>query len=420
MASRADRFGHPIDPTVSYARGSILTSEIDEALRQRHGYELIRERVARGGDDAVFNLTGLIRGFPFKPGDDAWLRSYIHFNARNHGDLETLALKILGGDPQEHDGFLATRVSAGILAVMLATLAPDDLVLSLVPADRSHPSIRQSVDLACGRFEEVIGLPAFEAALAGGARPRLVVISTIGPSKHHLPAADVVTAARLARGAGALLMLDDAHMAARLAYYEEAPGLALADPDVLVWSLDKHLGGPRSGFVAGRKSLVARARARAFALGLEAQPAQYVAGLRALEAWDPEPIRQCGEMARRLFPLLQESTGGRAYMAGPGLAVAGEDLLDLALARAAGRRASLVPVEAVAAASFAMMERYGVITIPVTGMPGAACVVRLMMYPDGLRLGDRTVLEAAAHGVATLVEVLDQPARARRLILGAA
>ena len=247
-----------------------------------------------------------------------------------------------------------------------------------------------------------------------------MVISTIGPSKHHLPAADVVAAARLARGAGALLMLDDAHMAARLAYYEEAPGLALADPDVTVWSLDKHLGGPRSGFVAGRKALVGRARARAFALGLEAQPAQYVAGLRALEAWDPEPIRRCGEMARRLFPLLQESTGGRAYMAGPGLAVAGEDLLDLALARAAGRRSSLVPVEAVAVASFAMMERYGVITIPVTGMPGAACVVRLMMYPDGLRLGDRTVLEAAAHGVATLVDLLDQPERASRLILGAA
>jgi len=76
--------------------------------------------------------------------------------------------------------------------------------------------------------------------------------------------------------------------------------------------------------------------------------------------------------------------------------------------------------EAVAVASFAMMERYGVITIPVTGMPGAACVVRLMMYPDGLRLGDRTVLEAAAHGVATLVDLLDQPERASRLILGAA
>ena len=420
MTSRADRFGHPIDPAVSYARGGILKSEIDETLRQRHGHELIREHVARGGDDAVFNLTGLIRGFPFKPGDDGWLRSYIHFNARNHGELEALALKILGGDRQEHDGFLATRVSAGILAIMLATLAPDDLVLSLVPADRSHPSIRQSVELARGRFEEVIGLAAFEAALTRGAKPRLVVISTIGPSKHHLPAAEVLTAARLARGVGALLMLDDAHMAARLAYYEEAPGLALADPDVIVWSLDKHLGGPRSGFVAGRKALVDRVRARAFALGLEAQPAQYVAGLRALEAWDPEPIRQCGEMARRLFPWLQEATGGRAYMAGPGLAVGGEDLLELALARAGGRRSSLVPVEAVAAASFAMMERYGFITIPVTGMPGAACVLRLMIYPDGLRAGNAMLMEAVAYGVSILVEVLDQPERARRLILGAA
>lgn len=418
MSQRVDRFGNPIDPSVSYARGSILASEVEETLRQRHGYDLIRARVDRDGDEAVFNLTGLIRGFPFKAGDEAWLRSYIHFNARNRGDLEATALKILGGDTAEHDGFLATRVSAGILAVMLATLAPDDLVLSLVPADRSHPSIRQSVELARGRFQEVVGLPAFKAAIEGGVRPRLLVISTIGPSKHHMPAAEVVEAARLGRSIGALVMLDDAHMAARLAYYDEAPGLALADPDVTVWSLDKHLGGPRSGFVAGRKALVGRARARAFALGLEAQPAQMLAGLRALEAWDPEPIRRCGEMARRLFPAFQQAMGGRAYMAGPGLAIGGEDLLEFALAGAGGRRAALVPVEAVAAASFAMMESHAAITIPVTGMPGAACVVRLMMFPDGQRLGDKAVLDATRHGLATLVEVLDQPDRARRLILG--
>ncbi len=419
MSQRVDRFGNPIDPSVSYARGSILASEVEETLRQRHGYELIRARVDAAGDDAVFNLTGLIRGFPFKPGDELWLRSYIHFNARNRGELEAIALKILGGDAAEHDGFLATRVSAGILAVMLATLGSDDLVLSLVPADRSHPSIRQAVELARGRFQEVIGLPAFKAALEGGARPRLVVISTIGPSKHHMPAAEVVEAARLGRSIGALVMLDDAHMAARLAYYDELPGLALADPDIMVWSLDKHLGGPRSGYVAGRKALVSRARARAFALGLEAQPAQVLAGLRALEAWDPEPIRRCGEMARRLFPAFQQAFGGRGYMAGPGLAIGGEDLLELALASAGGRRSALVPVEAVAAASFAMMESHAAITIPVTGMPGAACVVRLMIFPDGLRLGDKAMLDATRHGFATLVEVLDQPERARRLILGA-
>jgi L-seryl-tRNA(Ser) seleniumtransferase len=417
MAPSVDRFGNPVDPAVAYARGTILASEVEETWRQRRGSALIRERAARLGQEGVYNLTGLIRGFPFAPGDEQWLRSYIHFGAGNDGQLEALALKILGGDPQDHDGFLATRVSAGILAIMLALVEPGDLVLSLVPADRSHPSIRQSVELARGRFREVIGLAAFEAALAEP--PTLVVISTIAPSKHHLDGADVRRAVELGRRAGALVMLDDAHMAARIAFYDEAPGFALGQPDVVIWSLDKHCGGPRSGFVASVRRLLPKIRARAFALGLEAQPAQYVAGLRALEAFDPAPIREAGEMARRLFPRLQEETGGRTYMAGPGLAVGGEDLLAMALEQAGGRRSALVPVEAVAVASFAMAGRDGIVTIPVTGMPGAACVFRLMMFPDGLRLGDEVLLASARHGFSELVRLLDDPAGARALMLGA-
>lgn len=416
MTPRRDRFGNVIDPAVAYARGSILASEVDETARQRHGYAIVREWFRRGGQDAVYNLTGLIRGFPFAPGDDEWLRSYMHFGAQADGQLEAVALKILGGEPAEHDGFLATRVSAGILAIMLALIEPDDLVVSLVPADRSHPSIRQAVDLARGRFVEVIGLPALEAALAGS-KPKLVVISTIAPSKHHLAAADILRAIELARTAGGLVMLDDAHMAARIAYYGEEPGLALGHPDVVVWSLDKHCGGPRSGFVAGIRKLLPKIRARAFALGLEAQPAQYVAGLRALERWDPEPIRAAGEMAKRLFPVLQQDCGHRAYMAGPGLAIAGEDLQAMALERAGGPPA-IVPVETVAVASFAMAERDGIITIPVSGMPGAACVFRLMMFPDGTRLGDARLVESWRHAFEVLARLVGDPAKSRRLILG--
>lgn len=418
MPSHVDRFGNPIDPAVAYARGRILAGEVEETLRQRHGYELIRERFRHLGHDGVYNLTGLIRGFPMAPGDEEWLRSYIHFGALADGQLEAIALKILGGDAAEHDGFLSTRVSAGILAIMLGLLEPDDLVLSLVPADRSHPSIRQSVELARGRFREVIGLAAFEAALAEGASPKLAVISTIAPSKHHMAAAEVRRAVECARQRGALVMLDDAHMAARIAFYGEEPGLALGHPDVVIWSLDKHCGGPRSGFVAALRHLLPKIRARAFALGLEAQPAQYVGGLRALEAFDPAPIREAGEMARRLFPRLQAETGGRVYMAGPGLAITGEDLFELATSRAGGRRPALVPVEAVAVASFAMMVRDGIVTIPVTGMPGAACVFRLMMYPDGLRLGDERLLESARHGLAEAAALLAEPERARALLLG--
>jgi L-seryl-tRNA(Ser) seleniumtransferase len=262
MSVRTDRFGNPIDPTVSYARGTILAGELEESLRQRHGFELVRARFMREGDAGVYNLTGLIRGFPLQKSDEEWLKSYIHFNARVDGQLERLALKILGGDEAEHDGFLSNRVSAGILAIMLTVLAENDLVLSLVPADRSHPSTRSGVNLARGRFQEVIGVAAFEAAYASGTRPKLVVISTIGPSKHHMNAPDVLRTIALARQHGAMVMLDDAHMASRVAWYEEAPGLALGSPDLVVWSLDKHLGGPRSGFVAGRKELIRRVRAR--------------------------------------------------------------------------------------------------------------------------------------------------------------
>ncbi len=418
MSARTDRFGNAIDPAVSYARGSILAGEVEETLRQRHGYALIRERFRRYGDAEVFNLTGLIRGYPFADDDREWLQSYIHFGARLDGQLEAVALKILGADPEEHDGFLAARVSAGILATMLALLRPDDAVLSVVPADRSHPSIKSAVELARGRFSEVVGVVAFEAALADGQRPALVVISTIAPSKHHMPVKEVRQAIEGARRAGALVMLDDAHMAARIAHYGEEPGMALR-PDVVVWSLDKHLGGPRSGFVAARKDLLRRIRARAFSLGLEAQPALYVAGLRALEAFDPVPIQEAGAMARRLFPELQALTGGRTYMAGPGLAVHGEDFLDLALARAPGRRAALVPMEAVSVASFAMTERDGIVTIPVTGMPGLACVFRLMMYPDGRRLGDARLMESVRHGLDRLVSVLDDRNRAAAIVMGA-
>ena len=84
-APRCDRFGNVLDPKVGYARGLVITGEVAEAQRQQRAYAIVRDRFARLGDAGVFNLTGLIRAFPFELGDKDAMRSYVHFIARSQG-----------------------------------------------------------------------------------------------------------------------------------------------------------------------------------------------------------------------------------------------------------------------------------------------------------------------------------------------
>lgn len=416
---KRDRFGNILDPKVGYARGRVITGEVAEAQRQQRAYAIIRDRFARLGDAGVFNLTGLIRAFPVEPGDKDAMRSYVHFIARSQGELESLALQRMGGDPAIHDGFLSTRVTAGMLATMLTLLKPGDRVLSLVAADRSHPSVKQAVDLAQGRFEEVTGIDSFVAACARAPKPAMVVLTMISPSKNHLPREVAERAIAEARRAGALVVLDDAHMAARISLYAEPAGLAFGAPDIAVWSLDKHVPGPRSGFVAGKRDLIARIRARALSLGVEAQLGQYIAGLHAVEAFDPEPIRAAARLSATVLEQLGPEMDGKGYLAGAGVAVAGEDFLEIALRRTRKNATEVVPIEAVAFASMKILESHGAVMIPAVGMPGAACTFRLMMYPDGQRFGPHNIIGAWRSGMDALCGALDDPDQVRAVLHGA-
>lgn len=417
-AAKRDRFGNVLDPKVGYARGRVITDEVAESLRQQRAYAIIRDRFARHGDAGVFNLTGLIRAFPIEAGDKDAMRSYVHFIARSQGELEVLAIARMGGDPAHHDGFLSTRVTAGILATMLTLLKPGDRVLSLVAADRSHPSIKQAVDLAQGVIEEFTDIDGFVAALDQQPKPALVVLTMISPSKNHLPRMTAERAIAEARRAGAMVVLDDAHMAARISLYDEPPALSYMDPDVAVWSLDKHVPGPRSGFVAGKTNLIKRIRARALSLGVEAQLGQYIAGTHAVEAFDPAPIRAAGRLSQSVLKSLQGEMDGKGYLAGAGIAVSGEDYLETALRRTRRNETEIVPIEAVAYASMKILERFGGVMIPAVGMPGAACTFRIMMYPDGERFGEKNVVDSWRHGMQSLCEAIESPRLVHETLIG--
>ena len=415
-----DRFGNTLDPRAGYAWGAVLASPDDEVRRMHAGRAIIRARVDAGGDDAVFNMTGLIRAFPLRPEDLLGLQSQLGFYARFSHEAEDLALKHMGGDPGQHDVILCNRVSSAMIAIMMALDVRGRTVLSVVPGGRSHPSIARAVELCGGAFSEVAGLADLRTALAASPGLALLVITPLTPQKFHLPEEEVRQAARLARAAGVPVFLDDAHMASRMAFFDEPPALALADAELAVWSLDEHVDGPRAAAVAGERALVERIGARALEYGLEAQSGHYVAALRALEGFDLGQVRGVAQMVRPLFERMGAVFGDRAYLAGPGVAVSGEDLLELAMARAGISSTTVVPNEAASAASFVMLREHGLVTIPTIGRPGSAATFRLMVYPDGPRLGLDGYEEAVDDGMRALVAAVREPARIRALIFDGA
>jgi L-seryl-tRNA(Ser) seleniumtransferase len=209
-------------------------------------------------------------------------------------------------------------------------------------------------------------------------------------------------------------------MASRVGFFDATGTLEVGPVDVAVCSADKHVAGPRAGVLVGRRDLVTTIRSRAYELGLEAQASQYVGVRNALRDFDPKPIAEAGELAKELLGILRARYGERrVYLGGPGVSITGEDALDVG--RELGGRAeppALVPVEASALVGIEMLAADGILTITALAMPGSAPVVRLMMYPDGARVGVQPIADSLAAALATLGAVAGEVEAARGRLLG--
>jgi L-seryl-tRNA(Ser) seleniumtransferase len=158
---------------------------------------------------------------------------------------------------------------------------------------------------------------------------------------------------------------------------------------------------------------------RIYELGLEAQAGQYVGVANALRNFDPEVIRQAGELAKQLLEVMQSQYGKRAYQGGPGVSIGGDDVLAIAMEQKGAKgKPKLVAVEAAGLVAMEMLEQDGVLTIGAVSMPGSAPVVRLMMYPDGHKLGVERIAASVENGISRLGEVLDDVGAAREALLG--
>src|SRR3989442_11034564 len=99
MTATTDRFGHPLDPTVGYARGTILRTTDEEVAKTLHARRLVRERIERHGVDSIYDLTGMNRGAGLSPEDAKQLTSHVPFFAGYEGETEPVAIRHMDGDP---------------------------------------------------------------------------------------------------------------------------------------------------------------------------------------------------------------------------------------------------------------------------------------------------------------------------------
>jgi L-seryl-tRNA(Ser) seleniumtransferase len=421
-APPTDRFGNPLDPIVRYARGTILKSTDEEVRRMLRARQIVGERVRSKGRDSVYDLSGMNRGSGITADDVPHLTSHVPFFERFEGKTEPYALKHMGADPGRHSAIILNRVSAANFIALTTILKRGDRVLALAPANGvSHPSTVRPIAMAGAAFQEFHSYAELEKEWHAGGAPRLLLITPISASKRHLPFADFTQALVLPRKPDTLVYVDDAHMASRVAFFEEPRTFQVGDVDLAVCSADKHVAGPRAGVLVGRKDLVTEIGSRAYELGLEAQAGQYVGVANALKNFDPRVVKQAGELAKQLIEVLAQQYGAkRAYLGGPGVSIAGDDVIDIALEQRGGTaKPKLVAVEAAGLVAMQMLEQDGILTIGAVAMPGSAPVMRLMMYPDGPRLGVERIAASLESGIERLATVIDDVDAAREQLLGA-
>lgn len=415
-----DRFGNRFAPGLPYARGRILADTEDDFSRLRRAWRIIERRIQKDGPESVFNFSGLERSLPLEAGELPLADDEIA--PALYGErLRELALDHLGGSSRLHDVMLFNRLTAATIAVHLALVKRDDVVIGVSPS-YSHPTVVRAARHVGATFVDTSSVHAFAAALEREGRVTLVALTRLAVTYDLLPLDVIREVVRLAHDRGALVYVDDAGGARVGPAVFGQPRMLELGADVGATGLDKYgTVGPRLGLLAGEKSLVARISARAFEFGLEARPMLYGAAVRSLEGYTPERVRALVDSTRQVAAALRAIFGRRLHETPVTAQLLAEDVLELALERAGLSRPSIVPIEATAALAMLLLEDYGILTVHFAGLPpGTSTLLFKFIPPETLaRFGGPDALAKAVDAsLGRLASLIGDAEKIRRLLLG--
>ncbi|BCQ29036.1 aminotransferase class I/II-fold pyridoxal phosphate-dependent enzyme (plasmid) [Caballeronia sp. NK8] len=421
-AVKTDSFGNVIDPTVGFARGSIIRSSIDEALRLRHGQAVAAKRVKLLGAESIGVFTGNQRDFPIHADDIATLCEEWVGPGLAAEELRQVAIGHMGGKTDDAVAVF-NRTSAGIIAT-IAALANGKAFVSVVPpGGRSHASVVRGSKIAGVPAREVHGDKEW-AKTIDAERPALVVITTVTSSLERLDDHITREVAHYAQALGAIVFLDEAY-GARLRTVLHGGALSLQlGADVSVTNCDKAgLSGPRAGVLVGRPELVTAAAAKGAEFGMEARAPIAAAVLRSLQKYEPRDLREESAAGQKLAEALEQKMGKdlvKRSDLGPMVDEDGVLRVLLKLAGREGEKPVVVPCEATSALGMVLLEDHGILTVNTHGQPGARVSLRLKPTLDALgRTGGlNAVVSAVQKSLEKVAGLIHDRDAIARLVVG--
>jgi L-seryl-tRNA(Ser) seleniumtransferase len=419
---RQDRFGNEYAPGLPYARGRLLTNTEADFRKLQEAWRHIAARVRARGPEAVFNFSGLEHGLPLSP-DELLVANDFVAPALYFDQFRQVALEHFGGAPERHDVALFNRLTGATYATHLTLVQPGDVVIGVSPS-YSHPSVVRAAAHAGATLIDTQGLDHFAATLERESGVALVVMTRLAVTYEIMPEDDLRRVVQLAHARGVPVYVDDAG-GARVgpAIFAQPRTLDLG-VDVVATGLDKYgTVGPRLGVLAGEKSLVARIRARAFEMGLEARPFLYPAAVRSLAGSTAERVQELVETTRAVAAALKDVFGDRLHETPVIAELLADDILEMAMERASLQTPPLVPYEASAALAMLLLRDYGIITVHFVGLPpGTSALMIKFIPPETLKRfgGAQAYARAIDACLKTLAGMLAEPEQLRRLLLGEA
>jgi L-seryl-tRNA(Ser) seleniumtransferase len=419
---RQDRFGNEYAPGLPYARGRLLTNTEADFRKLQEAWRHIAARVRARGPEAVFNFSGLEHGLPLSP-DELPVANDFVAPALYFDQFRQVALEHFGGAPERHDVALFNRLTGATYATHLTLVQPGDVVIGVSPS-YSHPSVVRAAAHAGATLIDTQGLDHFAATLERESGVALVVMTRLAVTYEIMPVDDLRRVVQLAHARGVPVYVDDAGGARVGPAIFAQPRTLQLGVDVVATGLDKYgTVGPRLGVLAGEKSLVARIRARAFEMGLEARPFLYPAAVRSLAGSTAERVQELVETTRAVAAALKDVFGDRLHETPVIAELLADDILEMAMERAGLQAPPLVPYEASAALAMLLLRDYGIITVHFVGLPpGTSALMIKFIAPETLKRfgGAQAYAQAIDACLNTLAGMLAEPEQLRRLLLGEA